>query len=273
MIVETNEQYHANPAVSKSHLDKFAISPFHYWAHYLNPDRPQDESTPAQIIGTATHFAILEPDLFATRYVRRPDGMNGNSNAYKDWKLQQDRLGLTTLNGDSFDRCLAIRDAVHKNVQAKRLLQGGVAERSVYARCPETGLDIKCRPDYLGGVCVDLKSTARISASDFARSVANYRYFVQQPWYQRVIKLQHGETPEFQFLVFESDYPYSVAVYKLEDEDVKRGELAMMRELRLLAEHKEHDFWPDLSEGVQTIALPIWCRNAEDSKTFNDVEQ
>jgi len=39
----TNEEYHADPAVSASHLHMVAKSPYHYWSRYLDPNRPPEK--------------------------------------------------------------------------------------------------------------------------------------------------------------------------------------------------------------------------------------
>jgi hypothetical protein len=36
----TNEQYHADPAISASHLKAVMQSPYHYWSRFLDPKRP-----------------------------------------------------------------------------------------------------------------------------------------------------------------------------------------------------------------------------------------
>lgn len=59
-------------ALSFSGMKDLAISPLHYWARHIDPER-KIESTPAQRVGTALHCAILEPDEFGHRYVRAFD--------------------------------------------------------------------------------------------------------------------------------------------------------------------------------------------------------
>jgi len=51
-----NEQYHADTsAISASGLKLFARSPAHYYAAYLDPQRPERQPTAAMKLGTATH--------------------------------------------------------------------------------------------------------------------------------------------------------------------------------------------------------------------------
>ena len=53
----SNEDYHRSPAISKSGMDRLAISPEHYQAYLLE----RREETPAMKTGTAVHMAVLEP--------------------------------------------------------------------------------------------------------------------------------------------------------------------------------------------------------------------
>ena len=72
-MIITNEEYHADPAVSASHLHMVAKSPYHYWSRYLNPDRQPVKPTAAMLFGTLVHTAVLEPDELRNRYDLAPD--------------------------------------------------------------------------------------------------------------------------------------------------------------------------------------------------------
>lgn len=65
------EEYHAAPGLSHSGMRELAVSPLRYWHRYVNPDRTPQEPTPAQRLGTALHYLILEPGAFALRYGRK----------------------------------------------------------------------------------------------------------------------------------------------------------------------------------------------------------
>lgn len=71
------EEYHALPRLSASGICNMLVSPGTYWADsWMNPDRAKkedEEATKAQILGTAYHVARLEPQRFATAYVRDLD--------------------------------------------------------------------------------------------------------------------------------------------------------------------------------------------------------
>lgn len=68
----SNDEYHAHPAIGSSGLKRFMITPLHYWASYLDPDR---ESTDAKHfrIGRAWHCAVFEPHEFGARFAANHD--------------------------------------------------------------------------------------------------------------------------------------------------------------------------------------------------------
>ena len=69
----TNADYHADPAISASHLKAVMQSPYHYWSRFLDPQRPTAEPTSAMRLGSLAHCAVLEPDELSKRYAIAPD--------------------------------------------------------------------------------------------------------------------------------------------------------------------------------------------------------
>src|SRR5690606_17441448 len=72
----SNGAYHSGAGISCTGLKKIAVSP----AHYKHGEFKQ---TAAMFTGSATHSAILEPDLFAKQYVTLPSGKDRRSSEYK----------------------------------------------------------------------------------------------------------------------------------------------------------------------------------------------
>ena len=65
----TNEEYHALPAISSSHLvlAREALRKF-WWKSQYNPNREQGKETKALRFGRAMHTFLLEPERFANEY-------------------------------------------------------------------------------------------------------------------------------------------------------------------------------------------------------------
>lgn len=266
LVIESNEEYHSHTeSISKSHLDTIAnASPLHYWSKYLDPNRERSEPTPAMVLGSAIHSAILEPDLFGQEYVTEPTGINRRANAGKaEYEaFCAANKGKTVLGTDQMEACLAVRDAVHRHPLAAGLLTGGNAEQSFYAVDPETGELIKCRTDYMAGdLIVDIKSTEDASPEGFGKSAANFRYLVQTAWYQDVLDAAFGEHPElWVFLAVEKKPPYAIGIYYPNAADIAIARAAARRDFLRIVEHKRSNTWPDYASEARALSMPAWWK-------------
>lgn len=264
----TNDEYHAGPGISKSHLDKIAKSPRHYWEAYINPERERQEPTAAMILGTAIHTAVLEPDTWASRYAQAPEDINRRTKEGKErWAaFENENAGKVILDAEDWQAVLRVRDAVHTHPVAGPLLRGGVSEQTVYATCPETGDLIKCRCDYLldeRGMIVDLKSTEDASPAGFGKSVANFRYHLQPPWYQDVFRQAFGEAPPFWvFVAVEKSRPHAIGVYYVDPDMVASARSEARALHRRIVACREAGVWPDYGAEAQPLTLPRWYQPA-----------
>lgn len=267
LVIETNDEYHSHTeSISKSHLDTIAgASPKHYFWKYLHPDRERQEPTPAMIMGTAVHTAVLEPDLFPSEVIESPEFDRRSKVGRAEYEaFQLEHKGRIVLAPEDYATCLAIRDAVHLHPVAGGLLQGGKAEQSFYAIDRETGELIKCRTDYLhdsGAMIVDLKTTEDASPAGFGKSAANFRYPIQTAWYNGVLDAAFGEHPQdWVFLAVEKKPPYAVGIYFMEPDIVARAEIAARRDFMKIVECKRSGEWPDYGIEPQPLALPGWSK-------------
>lgn len=253
--------YHAHPAVSKSILDKIAKSPLHAKA-YIEEGLP--EPTPAMLFGTAYHMAVLEPERFANTYV-----VFEGDRRTKQGKADYESLitaGASIISRSDLDAITAMSMAVRNHPDAGPLLQGGLPEASIFWKDQDTGIECRCRPDYMRGsipdcpadTLVDLKSCEDASPAAFARSVHNYRYHVQAAHYM------HGAcVGRFVFIAQEKKPPYAVAVYELDEDAIKQGLALRNRDLQTYASCREFNIWPGYPAGIQTLSLPKWAAAQE----------
>jgi len=143
-MIITNEEYHADPAVSASHLHMAEKSPYHYWSRYLNPDRQPVKPTAAMLFGTLVHTAVLEPDELRNRYDLAPDR---RTKAGKELAAEMESKGITPVSAADMDAALAMAGAVRSHQAAAELLRDGQAEQSFWWDDADTGMRCKCRPD------------------------------------------------------------------------------------------------------------------------------
>lgn len=263
-----NAAYHAHPAVSKSHLDLIARSPLHYWARYLDPNRVTPEPSPQMRLGTALHTHVLELSRWDEEIAVAP-AMDRRTKAGKEaWQaFQDDAAGKTVISSDDADQVMAMGRAVMRHPAAAMLLGlPGKAETTHMWTDAATGLECKCRPDWLtddGSIMVDLKTTKDASPRGFRRSIGDYRYHLQAAWYLHGLEQATGKRPDqFIFICVESTAPYACAVYAADAEMIERGHEQAMRDLAKLAECRAAASWPSYSDQIETISLPGWMTGA-----------
>lgn len=250
------DQYHADPAYSFSAIKQAMRSPAHLKAWLTAPP----EQTPAMRIGTLTHLAVLQPDLFGSTTAVAPIVDRRTKEGKSIWEqFQAQNTGKEIITNDEREQLTAMRDSVRIHPAASALLGEGTAEVSVFNQCVETGLPLKARMDWVReNAIVDLKTTEDASPAGFAKSVSNYRYDLQAAHYRRMLKLQgRGELP-YILIAVEKEAPFAVAVYRLDEGDLTLADMQMQQQLRAIASCCEFNSWPAYSREVETLTLPKW---------------
>ena len=249
-------EYHAHPARSKSYLWKlYSGTPAH--AQY-----GETETTPAMDLGTAVHFAALEPEKFESAIIRGPDDRRGNK-----WKDAQDAAaaygGLVLTSGD-YDKARRIGDAAQKLSIVRQLAEAQVLrEASAFWTDAETGIECRCRPDiYCPAfeMMADLKTTGDASAFTWAKRAADMGYHAQEPWYSEGWdEAGGGNVDGFVFIVIESDSPHLAAAYELTPQAVAEGRLAMRKALLTYKGCRDSGVFPGYPGEVQELDIPGWA--------------
>jgi len=259
----SNADYHADPAISASHLHAVAASPYHYWSRFINPDRPPSVQTAAMKLGSLTHCAVLEPDQLASRYGIAPDR---RTNAGKAAVAEMEAAGIEAVTAPEMEQAMAMAASVRSHQAAAALLRDGKAEQSFWFDDVATGLRCKCRPDwYTGNTIVDLKTTVDASPKGFAKSVAQWRYHVAQVHY-----LAGTFAERFVFIAVEKFYPYAVGVYELDADAVQFGDYERRNNLQTIADCRAISEWPGYGNTIQPLSLPKWALNANSTITSDD---
>jgi hypothetical protein len=261
---QTAEEYHALPGASASRLNRmFRKSPAHMRHDLENPEEP----TQAIVIGTATHFAILEPDLFEKKWGRIPVG-DGRSRAIKEAKADLiTQFGADhILKAEVYDSIIGMRESVLGNEVAADLLDGAATEVSSYWTDEQSGVECKARIDAMpttrlrhhsAHCLVDIKTTTDASAKEFQRSVHNFGYHRQAAHYLAAA----GDTARnrFIFVCVEKAPPHCVAIYELDSDALALGRSELDHLLALWAECEINAEWPSYPEGIQELSLPGWA--------------
>jgi exodeoxyribonuclease VIII len=259
----SNADYHADPAVSASHLHAVAASPYHYWKRFVDPQRQRLEPTAAMRLGTLVHCAVLEPDQLLQRF-----GVCGprNTKAGKDQAAEMAAAGIEAVTEADMALALSMTAAVREHPAAALLLRSGKAEQSFWWDDQSTGLRCKCRPDWhTASTVVDLKTTTDASPAGFAKSVVNFRYHVQAQHY-----LAGTFASRFIFIAVEKTYPFAVGVYELDAEAMAHGAELRRVNMQTIADCRAINEWPGYGAGIEPLSLPGWALRPDTSTITSD---
>lgn len=265
----SNAMYHRHPSASSSMLKTILRSPAHYYAAYLD-GAPRKEPTANMVLGTMTHTAYLEPELFNSEYVVAPDvdrRTKDGKASWADFLAMND--GMTVVTAEQVDLAQAMASALRGHTLHLAIQMGGHFESSIFYTNRETDLELRVRPDWHmppcddwpTGVIVDLKTTDDARQEAFARTCVSFGYDLSAAMYCDAFR-QHYQTEEdplYLLLVVERDAPHGVMAYEASGEMIAKGDAKYRRALALLEECNANESWPCYPEEIVKLDLPKWA--------------
>ena len=271
MIVETNQQYHANSAVSHSKLEVFRRRPQLYYRRYIAKTITPEPASAALRVGSALHCSVLEPDNWPTHFAIKPEGIDRRTKDGKEkWaQFEAENIGRTIIDQDEAAQVLAMQTAVRQNETAAILLAQGQPEASWRT---EGLLALQCRTDWFNAegcaltdgrpYIVDIKTTESLSGEDFGsfeRTVFKYGYHRQAGFYLPLLtEITGGPVFDFFFVAVEKVEPFGVAVYRMSDAAAALGQDETLDDLRKLKRCYETQEWPNIDSTVRELGVPAW---------------
>lgn len=254
------------PSISSSGLRAIARCPAKYWWNSpLNPNRPAQDEARHFTFGRAAHDLVLDGVGWPSRYHVLPEGFDAR--ATKKWadaigfmEIAQ-AGGMTILRHDDW---LAIKEmaAALKRHPISKALSRGKAEQSIVWKDAETGVWLRCRPDFLPDnrrLVPDYKTTTDAHPDSFQKDMANYGYFQQAAHYLDGLAAVFGEDQRaFYFIAQEKNPPYIVQPFALDESAIEWGRKLNRKAIRTFARCLEKNEWPGYSTDFVTVALPQW---------------
>ena len=254
----TNDEYRQQRGISKSELDLIHQSPaLLEWARNA-PSVGSD----AVDLGTHVHCAVLEPDAFAGTYRKAPAGRSTQADRarFDAFMASCKSSGKIALDADTYDMVIAMRDSIMAHPTARELLTSpGVSESSIFGELD--GVRVKCRPDRIvegRHILVDVKKVDAIE--HIARSVQQFRYFVQHAFYSDIYEQWTGHKPRFIFVAVgerRSIGRHPVRVFELEQAWVDAGRQEYRDDLERVREMEAFG----VGMHVEVLELPRWARS------------
>lgn len=269
----SDDVYRRAPGLSQSEAKRLKRSPWHL--HKLREPRPEGVTdkapTPQMFAGTLMHCALLQPELFDSKYMIGPE-CSKNSKQWHAFAEGCERIGAEPITQLQRDQAFAQAASLRALPDVAAILAPGCqCEASLFWTDPGTGVLCKGRLDALrmlgpdpdherGSIAVlDAKSTDDAGAESFARSVADFLYHFQAAWYtdaaERVFRLP---VALFLFAVVEREYPHGARSYVLDEEALDIGRALMTEARELYARCDASGDWPGYPSEPQSLSLPRW---------------
>lgn len=256
------DAYRAIDGINASGLKLLQRSPMHYFY-----DRwvAQRRETPALRMGSMLHAAILEPDRFAARMVRRPAWDLRTKAGKAEREAWQKDLPPDAIEVGEADQAMleGILTAVRGHNRLRRLLAEGRRECSLVWRDSVHDVVCKARYDFVAAktnVIVDLKTTASAAYEDFARDLSRYAYTLAAAHYLAGARETGVADPKrFVWAVVEKDPPHAIALYTMSPEEHARGIRLRSQTMTRYAECLKAATWPGYHDGFEEISAPSWA--------------
>jgi len=248
ITTETNEAYHANDAIGSTSVKSVALNSVAHWFG------TEVKSSPAMQFGSAVHANFLEPEKNLVH--RGPETRRG-----KAWTELEEGMGPDEilLPVAEYHRAEKAAQALHDNPQVNDLWNMHAlwqVERSIYVTCPDTGLDLKCKPDGYHEYCntiIDVKTCQTAAPAAWQSQYGpfyKYGYHIQMAFYMYVCGIEGIKVDTAKIFAVESNAPHAVQCFDISQDTLRHGHAIMIDTLKLIAEAKE--------AGEYTTGWPDW---------------
>jgi hypothetical protein len=251
----TDDEYHRLESLSNSGLklllQEGGPARYRYWRDHPEPPKPEYEE------GSAFHTLMLGIGAGLVE-------VDADSWRTKAAKQEAERIrseGGIPLLPDRYRMVHEMFDAAMSVPVVAQLFEQGVSEHSIQWTDTETGVHLRCRPDWLRpGLVVDLKTTNDASPKGFGKSVVNFGYDTQDDLYRTgCCEAMGWDDCAFVFVVTEKAPPYMTAVYELDDEARAIGRAKVRRAIEIYRDCTESGLWPGYGAAIQQLRLPKWA--------------
>jgi len=225
-----------------------------------------DEETEALVRGHAAHSALLQPEVFATLYAKKP-GFNRRTNAGKEEEAAWDEAhkGNVTVPEPDHELALILRDKILKTPHMAELFGGaGQNEVTILWTDKETGLDCKARVDRLTEyhgyqMLVDYKTTRSTDDYHLMKTIADLQYHARMAFYMDALNVVHATEWRVVLAWACTVAPYEMRLTEFLDNDMDEGRAVYRHCLTRYAECMKSGEWPSYAAGIEPLGLPRWA--------------
>lgn len=254
-------KYHNDPVEGGSLNSSGARTILRSPAHYRHQLAHPKQATEDMMFGTIVHSLVLGTDEPITII----DAENYQGKVAKAAKAAALAAGEIPILARKYAVAEEMAAVVLDHPEAGPLLTEGEPEQTLIWR--DHGIWRRARIDSLHpGGAVDYKTTNSCDLADLARTMFNFKYHQQDPWYRDAIRgVGMDRNPWFKFVFQEKEPPYAVRIVELHAEDVALGEAENVRAMAIYRDCRALDDWPGYPTHTAVVTLPAYAHNSPES--------
>lgn len=250
---------------------------------YLDGGVDEKESTQSLNMGKAVHTLALEPELFEQTYFVLPEKYEDgkkvvrNESHKKYQELLEQAGDKEIIREQDMENIKSMAKALTLNPFALSLLNApGHIESSIFWTDEETGLKLRCRPDFMrdDGLIVDLKMAQTARPDLFRKHAFDFAYDVSVALTCRGYEALYGKRPDnYVLLLVEPKKPHLIEAYdtfrsyEMELSYLDGGELRLQQAMHLIQMGMETNNWPSYVGEIRPMEYPVYA------KKFLEVEE
>jgi hypothetical protein len=177
--------------------------------------------------------------------------------------------GLPIISQFDLDRAYRVRDAVWSMKQCEDLLTGCSIEENVQWTGYSSLVNCKAGIDAIGNNhIIDLKTCMDASPEGFAAQIRRFKYDLQAAHYLEAEV--ERDIHSFVFVAVETQPPYAVGIYKLDDNTLIRAFRSMDRIAATYKKCLETNNWPSYQSDITELVIPSFEKIDEDTIEAED---
>lgn len=278
---DNEEQYHGDATyLTNSQLKVFSESHWNFYEQFVVKTMERKTVGAAAEFGKIVHAYCLQMEDLSNLVIEYPRDCydkSGEKLTAKAARFRDEHPSKVCLKNGDHDRLLAVLEAIEASWIDERIQTASYLENTFQAEAGgELGhlpVAAKCKVDIaedLGDriLVTDLKISDPL---EFERSAKNYKYWLQDAHYSRILYETFGKPVVFEFAVVEPKYPFRIARrwYGMEER-----RMAYQRHQQLLNELREcyvTGDWTDVLDGE--IPLSSWELGLQDDVQLIGAEE
>lgn len=242
--------------ISYSDIKTILENPF----EFLN--KQEEVKSESMLLGSVIHSLILEKDNFFNDFLvmenvdlRTKDGKAKKQEA----EVRAKNFNVTLIKQSLYDKALEVVNAFENSKAYNMFKCAGLAEASYFGEIE--GKKCKCRPDFYmqnENIILDIKTTAKGGAMPdaFMKNIAKHKYYIQAALYTKLTGAK-----DFYFVAIETEAPYMIGIYKLDNISLEFGMNEIRRAFSLIdnLDKFKDNIYKDVENDfnmVQSLTLP-----------------